>query len=140
VLVLVVVTLLVSAALPVREFFRQRGQIAELAQSNAEARARLAALEAERARQQDPAHVMAEARRRLHFVMPGETMYVVLEPTPSPTDEADDAPWWSQLWSSVAAADRPEAPVGAPAPLRDPALLPAAPAGAVPAPSPTPPS
>ena len=105
-LVLVVVTLLVSAALPLRELVRQRGQIAELAQSNAEARVRVGELEAERARQQDPAHVRAEARRRLHFVMPGETMYVLLEPTPAAEAQDGDGPWWSQLWSSVETADR----------------------------------
>ena len=109
-LVLVLVTLLVSAALPLRELVRQRGQIAELAQSNADARTRVRELEAERARQQDPAHVMAEARRRLHYVLPGETMYVLLEPTPAHAAEDGEGPWWSRLWGSVTAADRAPAP------------------------------
>jgi len=106
--VLVVVTLVVSAALPLREFLSQRGEIAELAGANAEARDRVAELAAERERQDDPAHVAAEARRRLHFVMPGETAYVVIPPDPvAATEEADDAPWYAQLWDSVEKADRP---------------------------------
>ena len=108
VLLLVVVTLVVSAALPLREFLSQRGEIADLAAANAEARERVAELAAERARQDDPEHVAAEARRRLHFVMPGETAYVVIPPPESLQDEAEqDAPWYDRLWDSVEQADRP---------------------------------
>ena len=109
VLVLVVVTLVVSAALPLREFLSQRGEIAELARANAAATQRVEGLAAERERLDDPAHVAAEARRRLHFVMPGETAYVVIPPEPAAArDEADeDAPWYAQLWDSVERADRP---------------------------------
>jgi cell division protein FtsB len=114
VLVLVVVTLVVSAALPVREFFSQRGEIAELAAANAAAEDRVDELAAERERLDDPAHIAAEARRRLHFVMPGETAYIVIPPEPAKAQDAgDDDPWWSQLWDSVEQADRP---VAAPAP------------------------
>jgi cell division protein FtsB len=114
VLVLVVVTLVVSAALPLREFISQRGEIAELAAANAAAEERVEALTAERRRLDDPAHVAAEARRRLHFVMPGETAYIVIPPEPTAEqDAAEDAPWYAQLWDSVGEADRP-----APAPAR----------------------
>ena len=112
VLVLVAVTLVTSAALPLREFFEQRGDIAALAQRNAEARARVSALEGERERLQDPDFVAAEARRRLHFVRPGETAYVLLHPSTAPGGASADGevtaqdPWYSQLWSSVREADR----------------------------------
>ncbi len=110
VLVLVVVTLVVSAALPVREFLSQRGEIAELAAANAAAGERVEELTAERERLDDPAHIAAEARRRLHFVMPGETAYIVIPPeSAAEQDPADDEPWYSQLWDSVGAADRPVA-------------------------------
>ena len=109
-LVLVVVTLVVSAALPVREFLSQRGEIAELAAANAAAAERVERLAGERERLDDPAHIAAEARRRLHFVMPGETAYIVIPPEPAvEQDPAQDAPWFSQLWDSVGAADRPAA-------------------------------
>jgi len=114
VLVLVVVTIVVSAALPVREFLSQRGEIAELAAANAAAGERVEQLAAERQRLDDPDHIAAEARRRLHFVLPGETAYIVIPPEPvAERDAAQDRPWYSQLWESVGAADRPPA---APAP------------------------
>ena len=113
-LVLVVVTLVVSAALPLREFVSQRGEIAELAAANAAATDRVEELAAERERLDDPDHIAAEARRRLHYVLPGETAYIVLPAEPAAEqDEADDQPWYSQLWDSVGEADRP---VAAPAP------------------------
>ena len=118
---LVVVTLLTSAALPLREFFEQRGDIAELQRSNDAARARVSALEHQQEQLQDPAYVAAEARRRLHYVMPGETAYVLIEPSPAAGAEDDRAeqPWYSQLWGSVREADRPSR---APAPALAPAL------------------
>ncbi|MEX2291338.1 MAG: septum formation initiator family protein [Mycobacteriales bacterium] len=120
ILALLVCGLLVSAALPLREYLAQRGQIGELEQSQAAARERIAALEAERRRLEDPAYIAAEARRRLNFVLPGETAYVVLAPEELPLEQPDGAgakgagaPWYSQLWGSVQAADRP-APSPAP--------------------------
>ena len=125
VLGLVVCALVVSAALPLREYLSQRGEIAA-------ARARLAAKQrhVEQLKQQeqllkDPAYVKKLARERLHFVMPGETPYVVLSPSPAPaasagvrtgvTASGPEAPWYSQVWGSVRAADKP-AVVPAPKP------------------------
>lgn len=111
VLALLVVSLLASAALPLREYLAQRGEIAALESEQADARARVAELEAEKERLQDPAYIAAEARRRLHFVLPGETAYVVLAPEGTAAEaEAErpaDTPWYSQVWGSVQEADRP---------------------------------
>lgn len=123
VLGLVLCALVVTAALPLRELLSQRGQIAQAQQQQAAQRQRVATLEGQRRALDDPAYVAALARERLHFVLPGETAYVVLAPgqaEPSqrvPSSGAAPAgpaaPWWSQLWGSARAADRP---VGAPAP------------------------
>ena len=116
VLVLVVAALLVSAALPLREFLAQRGDIGEMRAQQAATRERVAGLQAEKLRLADPAYVAAEARRRLHYVLPGETAYVVLQPSPAPASDSPvraAAPWYSQLWGSVQAADEP-APAPAP--------------------------
>jgi cell division protein FtsB len=113
---LVLCGLVLSAAVPLREFLDQRADIRRLETAQAAQRERVAALQEEERRLRDPAHVRRLARERLHYVMPGETAYVVLRPAP---DEPDDvvvppapagtqAPWWSQLWSSVRAADRPQ--------------------------------
>jgi len=110
VLVLVIGALVVSAALPLREFLAQRGDIGEMRAQQAATRERVAELQAEKARLADPAYVAAEARRRLHYVLPGETAYVVLQPSPAPGSESPvsaAAPWYSQLWGSVQAADEP---------------------------------
>ena len=129
-------TLVLSAALPLREYLDQRSTISQLEQDAAAARARVADLEEAKRELQDPAYITAEARRRLHMTRPGEVTYVLITPPPAP-DEADPAPggpgdpWWSQVWGSVESADRPPA---AEAPL-PPAPAPPAP----PAPAPPPP-
>jgi hypothetical protein len=110
---MVVCGLLLSAFLPLREYLSQRTEIAQLESEQAQARQRVSALEAERDRLQDPAFIAAEARRRLHFVLPGETAYVVLAPEETASEAEVDgpvgsqAPWYSQVWGSVEQADRP---------------------------------
>jgi hypothetical protein len=128
VLGLVVCGLVVSAALPLREFLSQRSRIAEAQERNAQQQARVDALEEQLRKWRDPAYVTAQARERLHFVLPGEYSYVVLRPSarPAPAGRAalpgvqavgPEAPWYSQVWGSVRAADRP-APAPTPAPAR----------------------
>jgi hypothetical protein len=128
VLGLVVCGLVVSAALPLREYLSQRGQISSARAKNAQQQARVDALEKQLAQWQDPAYVKAQARERLHFVMPGEYSYVVLAPKKAPTTPGraalpgtvavgPEAPWYSQVWGSVRAADRP-APVPKPSAAR----------------------
>ena len=118
VLGLVVCALLVSAALPLREFLGQRSDIRQLEQQQAEANRRVADLEEQKARLEDPSYTASLARDRLHFVRPGETAYVVIAPSAAPVAAKDaaraaaapaglQAPWYSQLWGSVRSADRP---------------------------------
>ena len=109
---LVIGALMVSAALPVREFLSQRGEIGQVRSDQAAMRQRVADLEAEKARLADPAYVASEARRRLQYVLPGETAYVVLGPTEPPAAAAAArakaaSPWYTQLWGSVREADAP---------------------------------
>jgi cell division protein FtsB len=128
VLGLVVCALVVSAALPLREYLTQRGQITAAQAKQQQQRARVAALEDQLRKLKDPAYVKAQARSRLHFVLPGETAYVLLQPSsaPAPAGQAalrgatatgPEAPWYSQVWGSVRAADRPAA-APSPAPSR----------------------
>jgi len=118
VLGLVVCGLVVSAALPLREYLSQQSQIAGARARNAQQQARVDALERQLQQWRDPAYVKAQARTRLHFVMPGEYAYVVLSPTaaPLPAGRAalpgvqavgPEAPWYSRLWAGVQSADRP---------------------------------
>lgn len=109
ILALVAATLLLSLAVPVRAWFAQRSEIAGLRADVDAARDRVAALEVQKQRWDDPAFVAAEARRRLHFVLPGEVGFVTLG-AEGATDVAavgaePQAPWYSSLWGALQAAD-----------------------------------
>jgi len=118
VLGLVVCALVVSAALPLREYLSQHGRISSAVAGQRAQQARVAVLEQQLARWQDPAYVRSQARSRLHYVLPGETAYVLLSPggtalptgpaaLPSATASGPQSPWYSQVWGSVVAADHP---------------------------------
>jgi cell division protein FtsB len=113
---LVVCTLVFSAALPVREYVKQRSEISRLEADQAARLERVQRLQAAKQQLQDPAHIAAEARRRLHMALPGEVAYVLITPEPVPVEEqaaaagsGPDDPWWGQVWGSVESADRPPA-------------------------------
>jgi len=113
VLALVVVTLFVALAVPVRTWFAQRAEIAQLRADVAATQERVEQLRIEQERWQDPAFVAAEARRRLHFVLPGEIGYVTLGAQASPEEAAAlaaaaAAPWYATLWGAVRQADEPD--------------------------------
>lgn len=82
---------------------------------------RIAVLNAELARWDDPDYVRAQSRERLGWVMPGESGYRVMGPNGEvigghldrpASDPAAPAPqtWWERMWGSLAASDQP-APV-----------------------------
>jgi hypothetical protein len=115
----VVCALLLSLAYPAKEFLAQRGEIGRLEQQARDARTRVAELEARKRELSDPAYVRAQARKRLQYVMPGETVYVVIPPSPaeragegSPQlpEVGRDGSWYGRLWGTARAAD------GAPSP------------------------
>lgn len=109
ILAVVAVTLFFSLAVPVRQWFAQRAEIAQLRADVASARDRVAELQLAKLRWDDPAFVAAEARRRLHFVLPGEVGYVALGTEKTEEEIAAEAageqPWYSTLWGAVRTAD-----------------------------------
>ncbi|MGY2010622.1 FtsB family cell division protein [Nocardia gipuzkoensis] len=129
ILAMVVCGLALTLAVPMRTYFTQRAEAAQLAQQRAELEADLARLRDRRAQQQDPAFIRTEARDRLRLVMPGETPYIVQvpgieapAPPPAPTRAREPDPWYTELWRSISepqptpaaapAAPRPQAPEG----------------------------
>ena len=95
---------------PIQHYFTQRAQInALLAQVDGD-RAALEAARIELTLWQDPDYVKAQARERLHFVMPGERQYIVTG-TPNGEDEVttnkvadqleDGAPWYTRMIASI---------------------------------------
>lgn len=118
-LVGVVSLLVVTLAVPVRELIHQRQQIATLQSQNAVVQAQVDDLTMQADRLKDPAYVTSLIRERLHYVLPGEVGYVVLDPTEAPAPAAAAAkpklPWFTSMWSSIQKVDQagqPVAPVG----------------------------
>ncbi|MFI6691877.1 septum formation initiator family protein [Streptomyces sp. NPDC050433] len=109
-LVLVVCSLIVALAYPMRQYVSQRGDIAKQEQLTREAAQRVEELRDEKARLQDDAYIQRLAREHLHYVMPGETGYIMADPRAADerrTDEgAADRPWYSNLLDGVDSADR----------------------------------
>ena len=115
VLALVVCVLAISLAYPLREYLAQHGDIGGMRSRVAEQAKSVADLRAEEKRWQDPAFVERQARERLHFVMPGETSYVVLEPDEAPAPDGvvvsaprpvAHSPWFTDLWRTVEVAGK----------------------------------
>ncbi|BFO22189.1 cell division protein DivIC [Streptomyces sp. KM77-8] len=108
-LALVLCSLIVALAYPMRQYVSQRADIADLRQEQDEARQRVERLRDMKARWQDDAYAEQEIRRRLHYVLPGETGYIVIDPGAAKrarTDlEAADRPWYTNVWDGVDKAD-----------------------------------
>ncbi|GIG53645.1 hypothetical protein Dac01nite_03970 [Demequina activiva] len=113
----------------VRAYMDQQVMLDGLRAEAATAQAEVDDLEADVARWDDPAFVVAQARERLAYVFPGETPYRVIDPE-SVTGPVDGSPaaerapdaltgaaWYDRLWGSVIdAGERPgdgAAPAGA---------------------------
>jgi cell division protein FtsB len=111
-LFVVLALLAVAYTWPVKEYLRQHSELGRLRAETAATQARVDTLQALRMRWADPAYVQAQARERLHFVLPGETAYVVLQPDhpaapptlPKPTAQVLPA-WYGQLWDTMQGAD-----------------------------------
>lgn len=109
VLAIVVGALVLSISVPLRTYLSQREDLEVQQQHQAQLRAQVQELEQRKAQLSDPAQVEAEARRRLRYVKPGETPYVVQLPgdsAPKPGGEHLKAqppagPWYEDLWGSV---------------------------------------
>jgi cell division protein FtsB len=96
-LALVVCTLVVALAYPMRQYVSQRAQISDLERQQQRERQRVEQLRDLKARWQDDAYAEQQIRQRLHYVMPGETGYIVIDPDVAKqsrtTQGAADRPW-----------------------------------------------
>jgi hypothetical protein len=107
-LVLIALILVLFLAQPTQRYFAQRAQINALRQQVDASQERVTKAKVELERWNDPAYVKAQARARLHFVMPGETQYIVLDPTDKTQAEikvSSDVPldvsWYQRVISSI---------------------------------------
>ena len=133
-LVAVVVVLFISYASSLRVYFNQQSQLAATRAEITDNQQTISDLQDELMRWQDPAYVMAQARARLGWVVPGEVGFQVIGPDGKPLspaaniDASGSEPaadgqqrWWDRLLGSAAAADNP-APVDQPTPSDEPTI------------------
>ncbi|GAA3146250.1 cell division protein DivIC [Streptomyces rameus] len=108
-LALVLCTLIVALAYPMRQYVSQRAEIAEQRRQQEQARERVEQLRDLKARWQDDAYAEQQIRRRLHYVKPGETGYVVIDPGAAKQSRADlgaaHRPWYANVWDGVDKSD-----------------------------------
>jgi cell division protein FtsB len=112
ILAVVVCAIALSLAYPIREYIAQRREIAALREQQRVAQQQVEQLAQHKRRLGDDSYIKREARRRLHYCMPGEKCYVVVDGSAPSGQTAHKGspprtpPWYVTLWRSVEAADR----------------------------------
>ncbi|MFD5520904.1 septum formation initiator family protein [Streptomyces sp. NPDC127066] len=108
-LAMVLCSLIVALAYPMRQYVSQRAQIGDVERQREQARQRVEQLRDLKARWQDDAYAEQQIRQRLHYVMPGETGYVVIDPDAAKQSRAErgaaDRPWYTDVWDGVDRSD-----------------------------------
>lgn len=110
IIISIVVIVLLTIAVPLRNYYHGRSEIARLNESIAAKQAEKDYLLTEIDRYRSDEYVEQEARRRFGVVAQGETAYRIMDPQMTPghtvtTDrgaERDDRSWYEVLWDSVA--------------------------------------
>lgn len=115
---LVLLVIVGTSAIPIKQLLEQRDRIAQLQSELAANRATVAKLTADVERWNDPAYVKAQVRTHLHWVMPGEIGFFITSSDDIPaveqfvvTPTSKSEVWYSVLWKSVKNAAVPAAPV-----------------------------
>ena len=111
-----VVALAIALVLPsIRVYLAQQDELAQLRAERDAAQGEVDDLNAQIARWNDPAYVVAQARERLAYVLPGETPFRVVDPefvTASAEGSAaamsapgafETTPWYDDMWGSIVA-------------------------------------
>jgi cell division protein FtsB len=111
----VIVLLVVLLASPVHRFLASRSDVSQADRQLRHDRSQLANLTKQRDKWSDPGYIQAQARTRLQYAMPGDTVYVVvhkgqrstIEKTAASSSRRAPGPGWNtRLWDSVRAAGK----------------------------------
>jgi cell division protein FtsB len=109
--ILFVLTLAIAP--PVKHYFTQRAQINALESQLSADNVALQNAREELLLWQDPEYIKSQARERLHFVLPGERQYIVIDGSTPPSQVntteiasalTDGQPWYSRLIASISEA------------------------------------
>ncbi|GAB3588527.1 FtsB family cell division protein [Calidifontibacter terrae] len=94
-------------------YLQQRDQISQLGSQVTSQRASVTQQQAELKKWNDPIYIAAQAKTRLGFVKPGQTLTVLVDengkplPGSNPTGKTiSKNPWYGQVWSSVVGANK----------------------------------
>lgn len=106
---LVILIILFVIAIPVRNYFQLRSDIAHTEASIQAKEEQIAQLESDLERYKSEAYIKEQARLRLGVIEPGETAFRILDPaldsdgsvTSDGTEEETLGPWYENLWESV---------------------------------------
>jgi cell division protein FtsB len=107
-------------AVPLRNYFSQRNQLDAAVATEQAMTAQKLLLQQQKAALTDPFYLSNQARQRLQFVAPGDTVYVVHAPAlpkaaePAAQKPVAQAPWYSDLWNTLADPAAPAGSVAAP--------------------------
>ena len=110
--ILFVLTLAIAP--PVKHYFTQRAQISALESQLSADNVALQKAREELLRWQDPEYIKSQARERLHFVLPGERQYIVVDGSTTRLEESttqvasaltDGQPWYARLIASISETD-----------------------------------
>jgi cell division protein FtsB len=102
--------LALTIAPPVKHYFTQRAQISALKSQLAADNSALQKARQELLLWQDPDYIKSQARERLHFVLPGERQYIVIDDSTADTNNGttkvasaltDGQPWYARLIASI---------------------------------------
>ncbi len=114
----VVFVVAMTVAIPAQRYVAQRNNIADLRVQVAQGTERVAELERQVATAGEPYAIEREARKRLHYVMPGELAFRVTDPMlvelQQKAQEQAAGPWWDRMLGTLDQAAQPigELPTG----------------------------
>lgn len=107
-LAVVICVLVLTLAYPLRLYLRQQSKLSQLTRANAQTQSQVDRLRSTVQRYDDQSWVDDEARRRLHYIKPGERAYLMpAPPTAAPRDDAagsgagSGSVWYGRLWSQI---------------------------------------
>jgi cell division protein FtsB len=118
ILILAVASVVVAVAVPLKIWVGQRNNVASLTAQTRQTQRDLTRLNAQDKKWQNPKYVEAQARTRLHYVLPGKPSHVVLSRSPhavkaaaaaaaaAKRESAASAPWFAQFWASDKSAGK----------------------------------